>query len=54
MQQHVTIGQTIGANTVIKSGLAAGQKIVVQGQQNLHNGSVIMPTSPNAAPVPNK
>jgi membrane fusion protein (multidrug efflux system) len=54
MQQHVTIGQTIGANTVIKSGLAAGQKIVVQGQQNLHNGSVIMPTSPNATPTPNK
>ena len=50
VQQHIVPGETIGDNTVITSGLTAGQKIVVQGQQNLHNGSIVAPTAANAAP----
>jgi membrane fusion protein (multidrug efflux system) len=53
-QQTVTLGETIGSNIIIKSGLSAGQKIVVQGQQNLHNGSVVEPTAANAVPKPVK
>lgn len=40
-QQHVELGQTIGNYVIVKSGLQAGQKIVVQGQQNLHEGSAV-------------
>ncbi len=40
-QQHVVLGETIGSNIIVKSGLTAGQKIVVQGQQNLHEGSLV-------------
>jgi len=40
-QQHVELGQTIGNYVIVKSGVQAGQKIVVQGQQNLHEGSVV-------------
>lgn len=40
-QQHVELGQTIGDYVIVKSGLQPGQKVVVQGQQNLHEGSVV-------------
>lgn len=40
-QQKVQLGTQIGDNVIVKSGLALGQKIVVKGVQNLHQGSVI-------------
>lgn len=47
-QQHIQLGQTIGNYVIVKSGVTSGQKIVVQGQQNLHDGSVI--TSDTTSP----
>ncbi|MBS1917896.1 MAG: efflux RND transporter periplasmic adaptor subunit [Bacteroidetes bacterium] len=40
-QVKVQLGQTIGANVIIKSGLNDGDKIVVDGVQAIHEGSVI-------------
>jgi RND family efflux transporter MFP subunit len=40
-QKKVMVGQTIGANVVIKSGIKAGDRIVVDGLQSLHDGSKI-------------
>jgi membrane fusion protein (multidrug efflux system) len=40
-QRKVEIGQQMGGNVIIKSGLKSGEKIVVEGVQNLRQGSVI-------------
>ena len=40
-QKKVAVGQTIGPNVIIKSGLNEGEKIVVDGVQSLHDGSQI-------------
>ncbi|WEK21441.1 MAG: efflux RND transporter periplasmic adaptor subunit [Candidatus Pedobacter colombiensis] len=40
-QKKIQIGQTIGANVIVLSGINAGDKIVVDGIQFLHNGSKI-------------
>ncbi len=40
-QVKVQVGQTIGANIIIKSGIKQGQKVVVDGIQSLHDGSQI-------------
>ncbi|WP_184545403.1 efflux RND transporter periplasmic adaptor subunit [Mucilaginibacter sp. FT3.2] len=41
VQKKVQTGQTIGGNMIIKSGIAAGERIVVDGVQLLHDGSQI-------------
>jgi RND family efflux transporter MFP subunit len=41
LQKKVMVGQTIGANVVIKSGLQIGEKVVTDGVQTLHDGSQI-------------
>jgi len=38
-QKKVVIGQTVGPNIVIKKGIKAGDRIVVDGVQSLHEGS---------------
>lgn len=40
-QRKVATGRPLGANIIINSGLQQGEKIVVQGVQNLREGSVI-------------
>jgi membrane fusion protein (multidrug efflux system) len=40
-QKKVQLGQTIGPNVVIKSGIREGDKIVVDGVQAIHEGSPI-------------
>ena len=40
-QQKVQLGATIGNNIIVKSGLKGGEKIVVQGIQNVHDGAVV-------------
>jgi len=40
-QKKVVTGQTIGANVVIKSGIKAGDRVVTDGVQSLHDGSQI-------------
>ena len=44
-QRKVVPGKQIGDNVIIKDGLHDGEKIVVQGVQNLHEGSVITTAS---------
>jgi RND family efflux transporter MFP subunit len=41
IQKKVQVGQTIGANMIIKSGLNSGERIIVDGIQLLHDGSQI-------------
>ena len=36
-EKKVQVGQTIGANTVIKSGIDVGERVVVDGVQTLHD-----------------
>ena len=48
-QKKVVIGQTIGPNIVIKKGINAGERIVVDGVQSLHEGSR-MTTANKVAP----
>jgi membrane fusion protein (multidrug efflux system) len=43
-QQRVVLGPEFGSNVIIKSGLQPGDQIVVEGVQNLHQGSVITTT----------
>ncbi|BAU53532.1 efflux RND transporter periplasmic adaptor subunit [Mucilaginibacter gotjawali] len=38
MQKKVQTGQVIGADIIIKSGIKAGDKIIVDGLQSLHDG----------------
>lgn len=40
-QKKVQLGQTIGANVVIKSGINAGDQVIVDGVQAIHEGSPI-------------
>ncbi len=40
-QKKVMPGQTIGPNVIIKSGISAGDRVVTDGVQSLHNGSQI-------------
>ena len=44
-QNKVQLGQTIGANVIVKSGINAGDKIVVDGVQAIHEGSEINASS---------
>lgn len=48
-QRQLSLGKQIGTNIIVKDGLKAGDKIVVQGVQNLREGSVIAPAPPNPA-----
>jgi len=41
IQKKVSVGQTVGPNVVIKSGISEGDKIVVDGVQSLQDGSPI-------------
>jgi membrane fusion protein (multidrug efflux system) len=43
-QQKIDVGPQLGGDVVIRSGLQPGDKIVVEGVQNLHQGSVITTT----------
>lgn len=43
-QQKVVLGKQIGENVIVKQGLKDGQKIAVEGVQNLHEGTVIKDT----------
>jgi len=54
-QKKLVLGKQIGTNVIIKDGIKAGDKIVVQGVQNLREGSAITTdTSHKAAAGPQK
>ncbi|KAA0993872.1 efflux RND transporter periplasmic adaptor subunit [Dyadobacter aurulentus] len=40
-QRRVTLGTTIGPNVIVKEGLKEGEKIAIEGVQNLREGAVI-------------
>lgn len=47
-QRKVTLGKQVGPNVIIREGLSAGERIVIQGVQNLREGAVITTTAPQA------
>jgi membrane fusion protein, multidrug efflux system len=48
-QRKVQLGTQIANNVIVKDGLKAGEKIVVKGVQNLHEGSIITTAPPQTA-----
>jgi membrane fusion protein (multidrug efflux system) len=40
-QEKIHLGRQIGTNVIVKSGIKEGDKIAVQGVQNLREGSSI-------------
>ncbi|WP_159469958.1 efflux RND transporter periplasmic adaptor subunit [Dyadobacter sp. 3J3] len=48
-QRKLTLGEPIGTNIIVKEGLKAGEKIVVEGVQNLREGAKISTGTPPAA-----
>jgi len=40
-QQKIELGTQVGDSVIVKAGLQPGEKIVVEGVQNLHEGSVV-------------
>ena len=52
-QRKVELGQQLGGNVIIKNGIQVGDKIAVEGVQNLRQGSVIT-TTPPAPPAQQK
>lgn len=47
-QRKVLLGKQIGANIIVKTGLAHGDKIVVEGVQKLREGAVVTTAPPKA------
>lgn len=43
-QQQIELGTVIGDSIIVKAGLKPGEKIAVQGVQNLHEGTVVKVT----------
>jgi membrane fusion protein (multidrug efflux system) len=50
-QRKVQLSNQTGVNVIIKEGIKPGEKIVVEGVQNLHEGTVITTASPQAPPA---
>ncbi len=51
-QRKVVLGKQFGANVIVKDGLKEGEKIAVQGVQNLKEGSVVTTAPPKPAGAP--
>lgn len=47
-EQKIDLGTAIGDSIIVKSGLKPGEKIAVQGVQNLHEGTVVKVTAEQA------
>ena len=48
-QKKVTLGQTVGDKVIIRTGLEDGDRLIVDGTQKLHDGSLIITGKPDAA-----
>jgi RND family efflux transporter MFP subunit len=48
-EQKIQLGQTIGPNVIVKSGINAGDQIIVDGIQTLHDGSPVAVFKKHAA-----
>ena len=53
-QRKITLGKQIGTDIIVKDGLKTGEKIVVQGVQNLRQGVVITTAPPQQPGAPKK
>jgi membrane fusion protein, multidrug efflux system len=53
-QRKVALGKQIGPNIIVKQGLQGGEKIVVEGVQNLREGAMITTKSQPAPAAPGK
>lgn len=51
-QRKVQLGKQIGSDIIVKSGLQDGDKIVVEGVQNLREGAVVTTAPPKAPGAP--
>ena len=51
-QRRLVLGQPIGTNIIVKEGLKEGEKIAVEGVQNLREGATINTQAPVAAAAP--
>jgi membrane fusion protein (multidrug efflux system) len=51
-QRKLTLGKQIGTNIIVKNGLKAGEKIVVEGVQNLRQGVIITTAQPKPPKSP--
>jgi membrane fusion protein (multidrug efflux system) len=51
-QKRVTLGPITGSEYVITDGLAAGDRVVVEGLQKIRNGITVKPVSAQAAAQP--
>jgi membrane fusion protein (multidrug efflux system) len=50
-QRKVVLGKAMGTNIIVKEGLAAGDKIVTEGVQNLREGVTVKIGGPSPTPV---
>jgi membrane fusion protein (multidrug efflux system) len=48
-QRKVQLGKQVGKNVIIQSGLSPGETIIVEGIQNLREGSVVTLPATEAA-----
>jgi membrane fusion protein (multidrug efflux system) len=48
-QRKILLGKQVGNNVIIRDGLKEGEKIAVEGVQNLREGSTVAIADPNAA-----
>ncbi|MEI9959318.1 MAG: efflux RND transporter periplasmic adaptor subunit [Ferruginibacter sp.] len=48
-QRKVVLGNTMGKNIIVKDGLKAGEKVVIEGVQNLREGVKVTIVTPDAA-----
>ena len=53
-QRKVVLGKQVGSDIIVKSGLTEGEKIAVEGVQNLKEGSVYTTAPPKPAGAPGK
>lgn len=50
-QKRVQLGTTLGAKIIVKEGLKQGDKIIIEGIQNLREGTVYTTENPSATPA---
>ncbi|MEI9943158.1 MAG: efflux RND transporter periplasmic adaptor subunit [Chitinophagaceae bacterium] len=48
-QRKLALGKQMGMNVIVREGLKEGEKIVVEGVQNLREGAIVAPASDSAA-----
>ena len=49
-QRKVQLGQTLGPNVIIKGGISEGERIVIDGVQLIHDGSVVNTATKPSSP----